>query len=60
MQIVGYVNCLISEVIRPSVIALVISLATAAISFENAGHKHNRSVGLSYKICSGTVAFICR
>jgi hypothetical protein len=60
MRIVGYLNSLIAEVIRPSIVALVISLGTAALSFENAANSNNRTVGLSYKICSGTVAFICR
>ena len=50
MQIFGYAHCLFLEVFRPSVFALVISMAAAVVSVGNATQKHNidlRDLGFS-------------
>lgn len=50
MQIFGFANCLVSEVIRPSAFALLLSTSAAVVSVGNASQQQSidlRSLGVS-------------
>ena len=59
MQIFGYVSCLVSEIARPSVAALVISLAAAVVSVDNSSQNSSHTVDLGDLVCVGSLTLVC-